>query len=272
MSTILEQNEFIEIVQSKFSDKEQVWLEQKRKVLLDAEAISKFSVFFSLVSRFVSNNIPEWSSKEMTSLELIYPGFGKSTWNKQELARVILMISLAIDKNKEVLESFYESAEMQELVAFFKGLYLLENAKEFSLSVEEGIRTNMVNVFDAFTAGNPFAIAYLDEWAWNQLVLKAFFLERPLFTIHDIDKRKNQNLAEMLQDYVKERWSAFREVSPEIWRLIEGSLRDDVYQRISQRELDGLEKDAITHILENKNDANSIEFWNNIGKLNLKNK
>ena len=75
----------------------------------------------------------------------------------------------------------------------------------------------------------------------------------------------------MLQDYVNERWSASREVSPEIWRIIEGSLREDVHKRILERSLEGLEKKAITHLLENKKDVDSIEFWNNIGKLNLKN-
>ena len=235
------------------------------------DTVGKFPIFFSLTARFISSEIPEWSSEEMDILEVVYPGFGKSTWNKQELVRVVLMIALDTSENKRILNSFYESAEMQELVAFFKGLYLLENAEEFTLSVEEGIRTNMVNVFDSFTAGNPFANTYLEEWAWNQLVLKALFLDRPLFTIHDIDKRKNQSLADMLQDYVNERWSASREVSPEIWRMIEGALRDDVYKRILERKLVGIEKDAITHLLENKNDVDSIEFWNNIGKLNLKN-
>ena len=180
------------------------------------------------------------------------------------------MINLETSKNKEILEAFFETAEMQELVAFFKGLFLLENAEEFTLSVEEGIRTNMVNVFDSFTAGNPYAITYLEEWAWNQLVLKALFLDRPLFTIHDIDKRKNQSLSEMLQDFVNERWSAFREVSPEIWRMIEGNLRDDIRKRLSERERKGIEKEAIDHVLHTDKNEKALEFWNNIGKLNLK--
>lgn len=270
MSTKNEQSIFIELVQSKLTDKELNWLNQKSAILTSPETIGKFPVFFSLAARFIENESPEWSDKELEQLEGVYPGFSKSPWTKQELVRVVLMVSLETSKNKEILQSFFETAEMQELVAFFKGLYLLENAKEFTLSVEEGIRTNMVNVFDSFTAGNPYAITYLEEWAWNQLVLKALFLDRPLFTIHDIDNRKNQSLSDMLQDYVNERWSAFREVSPEIWRMIEGSLRDDVRNRISERELTGLEKKAIDHMLENDTDQNALEFWNTIGKLNLK--
>lgn len=270
MSTAGEQQIFIDVVQSKLLDKELAWMEQKRAVILNSETSSKFPVFFSLTARFISNEIPEWSEDELNKLEEIYPGFGKSAWTKQELVRVVFMISLDTSNNKQLLEAFFETAEMQELVAFFKGLYLLENAKEFTLSVEEGIRTNMVNVFDSFTAGNPYALTYLEEWAWNQMVLKALFLDRPLFTIHDIDKRKNQNLSDMLQDYVNERWSASREISPEIWRMIEGNLRDDVKKRILERELKGIEKEAIDHVLTNENDTNALEFWNNIGKLNLK--
>ena len=270
MSKKIEQQAFVTLVQSKLSEKELDWLKQKSTILATSETIGKFPVFFSLTARFITNEIPLWEEGELEQLEAVYPGFGKSSWTKQELVRVVLMISLDTSKNKEILEAFFETAEMQELVAFFKGLYLLENAKEFTLSVEEGIRTNMVNVFDSFTAGNPYAITYLEEWAWNQLVLKALFLDRPLFTIHEIDKRKNHSMSEMLQDYVNERWSASREISPEIWRMIEGNLRGDVRKRISERELKGIEKEAIDHVLYNDKDANALEFWNNIGKLNLK--
>lgn len=270
MSKKIDQQAFVKLVQSKLSEKELNWLKKKSAILTIKESIGKFPIFFSLTTRFIANEIPLWEEDELEQLETVYPGFGKASWTKQELVRVVLMINLETSKNKEILEAFFETAEMQELVAFFKGLFLLENAEEFTLSVEEGIRTNMVNVFDSFTAGNPYAITYLEEWAWNQLVLKALFLDRPLFTIHDIDKRKNQSLSEMLQDFVNERWSAFREVSPEIWRMIEGNLRDDIRKRISERERKGIEKEAIDHVLHTDKNEKALEFWNNIGKLNLK--
>jgi hypothetical protein len=266
MSLTEHQQRFINLVQSKLSESENRWLDQKTTVLSDLTTIKKFPIFFSLAARFVSSDIPQWNVAELQQMENIYPGFGKATWTKQDLARVVLMIQLDTNHNKQILESFFESAEMLELVSFFKGLFLLENASEFTKSVEEGIRTNMVNVFDSFTAGNPYASTYLEEWAWNQLILKAFFMDRPLYTIHNLDQGKNENLANMLQDFVKERWAAGRTVSPEIWRMIEGNLRDDVKQLMLARSFEGTEKKAIEMVTNTSNESKTETFWDNIGK------
>lgn len=266
MSSTENQQRFINLVQSKLSESEIRWLHQKTTALSDLNNFKKFPIFFSLAARFISNEISQWNIEELQQMENIYPGFGKSSWTKQDLARVVLMIQLDASHNKQILESFFESAEMLELVSFFKGLYLLENASEFTKSVEEGIRTNMVNVFDSFTAGNPYASTYLEEWAWNQLILKAFFMDRPLYTIHNLDRGKNANLANMLQDFVKERWAAGRTVSPEIWRMIEGNLRDDVKQLILNRSFEGTEKRAIDMVLNTSNESKTETFWDNIGK------
>ena len=268
MSTMdVAQEQFINLVEAKLSAIELDWLAQKTAILSDPQTIEKFPIFFSLVSRFISKDIPKWDMKEQIQMEHLYPGFSTSFWTKQEMARVILMITLDVSKNKQILESFFEAAEMQELIAFFKGLYLLENAEEFTNIVEEGIRTNMVNVFDSFASGNPFAKRYLKEWAWNQLVLKALFLQRPLYTIQDIDAGKNKKLADMLQDYVKERWSAKRDVSPEIWRMIQGYLREDIKILLKEREFEGIEKKVITHVLSQSENAKNEDFWDTIGKL-----
>jgi len=267
MSTIQKQEQFINLVQDKLSSNERKWLEQKTSILSKPETIDKFALFFSLASRFITKEVPKWELKEIVEMEQIYPGFSKSYWTKQHMARVILMISLDVSKNKRILESFFEAAEMEELIAFFKGLYLLENAEEFTNMVEEGIRTNMVNVFDSFSSGNPFAKRHLKEWAWNQLVLKALFLEHPLYTIQDIDDGKNKKLADMLQDYVKERWSANRSVSPEIWRMIEGFLRQDIKVLLLGRDFEGVEEQVIDHLLTGNNKAKNDDFWDTIGKL-----
>lgn len=259
-------NQFVKLVKEKLSEKEQNWLTLKIEVLSNLETEKKFPVFFSLTSRFISNDVPEWSGDELKEIEGVYPGFSKAIWTKQDLARVILMFTLSVETNKKILEDFFEIAEMHELIALYRGLYFLENAAEFNKSVEEGIRTNMVNVYDAIIEGNPFAKTYLEEWAWNQLVLKALFLERSLYTIQFIDEGKNDKLAEMLQDYVKERWAANRDISPEIWRMIYGRLRDDLRKIILEREFSGVEKDAIDCVLLEDDSKNTSEFWNTIGK------
>ncbi len=269
MASLEQQKQFETLAKLKFKDRELDWIQQKTTILENPENINKFNVFISLTSRFISKDTIKWKKEEIQILEQVYPGLEKSIWTNQDLARVILMLHIETSMNELILENLFEIAEMNELVALYKGLYLLENAKGFTKRFEEGIRTNMVNVFDALAAGNPFASRYLNERAWNQLVLKALFLDRPLYTIQNIDERKNINLANMLQDYVKERWSANRSVSPEIWRMINGYLRDDVKKIVQSRELKGLEKEALDQVLDKKEKSTPNDFWDNIGKSNL---
>jgi len=60
-------------------------------------------------------------------------------------------------------------------------------------------------------------------------VLKAIFMERPIHRIVGLDDRKNQKLAAILYDFVHERWSANRAVTPELWRLMPGFLNAEIF-------------------------------------------
>ncbi len=259
------QLKFKEIALSKLNPQEKDWLCGKLEVLQEVTNYSKFGTFFSLATRKISTEIPEFNEYELYSLNQIYPGFDKTQWTKVDLARTLLMMSLNPKYNQNIIRSFFEASEMNEQISLYKGLYLLDNAKDFTWLVEEGIRTNMTNVFHAIAAGNPFANTYLDEDAWNQLILKLFFMNEPLYKVQFVDDGKNEKLGNMLQEFVKERWSAHREVSPEIWRMIDGYLDKDLKSLIAQKTLDGLEKKAIDYILENRS-KQTQEFWDTLGK------
>lgn len=261
------QDKFITLAKSQLTPKELDWINAKMDIVSKTKNSNKFSVFFSLASRFIGKENVNWNKEQLTTLEKIYPGFSKTIWTKLHLTRVALMITLNVSINRDTLKSFFEIAAMKELTSLYKGLYLLENASDFENQVAEGIRTNMVNVFDAIASGNPFAKTYLNEDAWNQLVLKSFFLDRKLYNIQNIDEGKNENLANMLQDYIKERWSAGRQVSLEIWRMIEGYLREDIKTLISERKIQGIEKEVIDKIL-NQNSPVPKAYWDNIAKTN----
>lgn len=261
------QDQFIALVKSKLTVKEADWINARTDIVSKIENSNKFSVFFSLASRFIGHEEISWNTDEFSALENIYPGFEKTIWTKLDLARVILMMTLDVSINEETLKSFFEIADMKEQTSLYKGLYLLENASDFEKQTMEGIRTNMVNVFDAIASGNPFAQTYLNEDAWNQLILKSFFLDRKLYNIQNIDQGKNENLANMLQDYIKERWAAGRQVSLEIWRMLEGYLREDIKTLLSGRQFKGIEKEIIDKIL-NQDTPTPKNYWDEIGKTN----
>lgn len=212
------------IIQSKLSGSELNWFESN----IVFESNVQFFQTFGLISRNISATIPQWTIEEKVLLEELYLGFTQSNWDLQQLCRSLLMTHLPLHQNIEIIKNLAEMAAIKELVCLYKGLYFLKNAPDFVLLVQEGIRTNMLAVFDAIVLANPFAAKYLPIDAWNQLVLKAVFMGRPLYQIIDLDLRKNEKLALIVHDYIHERWSAGRLVSPEIWRLVAGYVNQEI--------------------------------------------
>jgi hypothetical protein len=82
------------------------------------------------------------------------------------------------------------------------------------------VRSAVKPVFEAVAHRSPYPSEFLDEPAWNQMVLKALFIGSELAPLQGLDERANPELAEVLLDYAHERWAAGRPVSPELWRCV----------------------------------------------------
>lgn len=162
---------------------------------------------------------------ETTQLEArkIRAGFQPGSWTALQTARTLLVLEIASETNDDwiqTLNKLFESADMHELEALYASLPVLPSPEKHTHRAAEGIRTNITSVFDAVALENPYPSEYLDEPAWNQLLLKAIFMQRPLYRIVGADQRANPKLAKTLVDYVHERWSAGRNVMPELWRFL----------------------------------------------------
>lgn len=175
----------------------------------------------------------------------VAPGFSAKGWDEFRMARVVLLTVLAEqpdDFYQETLEKILGSADLREQVAIFSAFPLLPEPGFLVELAREGSRTNIVDVFDAIALDNPFPAAHFPEEAWNQLVLKALFINRPLFRMMGIDERVNATLAEMLSNLAHERWAAGRPVSPELWRgcanFVTDTLADDI-ERVAASEEPG---------------------------------
>ncbi len=155
-------------------------------------------------------------------------GFDPRDWSVDQAARIAFLLAgggSGLDF-AEGLKRLARTAEINELVAFYRGLPLYPCPERLISFAAEGVRSGIAPVFDAVAHRNPYAREMFEEPAWNQLVLKAVFMERPLYLIQGLDERGNPRLAEALVDYAHERWSAKRPVSPELWRCV-GPFADD---------------------------------------------
>ncbi|WP_316822547.1 EboA domain-containing protein [Pedobacter gandavensis] len=223
-----------ELLSDQLSELELTWFNLKIKSLEKDELLRQFIPLFSLIPRFIKAGKVEFSDHTLELLELSYPGFSSSDWNLQELCRIMLMVSLDPAENEKVLKKLFEAADINELRILYKALYFLDNAADFTDRLVEGVRTNMTDVLDAIVANNPFPARYLSEDAWNQMVMKAVFTGRPLFSIYGIDRRANEKLAKILHGYIQERKSAGRTVSPEVWRLLHPFMTEEMAQTLKE--------------------------------------
>jgi hypothetical protein len=145
-------------------------------------------------------------------------------WRPQHLtleqaARIVLLLEAGGDApDLQLLRNLISTADVSELLAIYKGLPVYPHANGLVSIATDGLRTSIPEIFAAVAHHNPFPADHLPEAAWNQMVLKALFIDVPLEPIVGLDQRWNANLAQKLCDYVHERWAAKRAVNPQIWR------------------------------------------------------
>lgn len=125
-------------------------------------------------------------------------------------------------------------ADQAELTTFLKYLILLPSPESFVLTAVESLRTNITPVFEAISMNNPYPSKYFNDQQWNQMYLKAAFMQLNLEHIIGVEERANKELARIISDYAHERWAASRNVDPMIWRPVSGFMNDDLLEDMRQ--------------------------------------
>lgn len=238
-----------QLLQRTNSGKSMEWLYKQAGNITPSSPEMKLFVAFSQASRYFSKEAWDLTEDEMEKAGKVRKGFRPQYWNALRAARCFLFFQAVSEENDkwlDLLEKLFETADMHEQEALYGALPLLPSPDKLARRAAEGLRTNITSVFDAVALDNPYPADHLEEKAWNQLVLKAIFLQRPLYRIIGADQRVNESLAKTLVDYVHERWSAAREVIPELWRFV-GPYLDEESLPLFKKVLESgtaLEKDA----------------------------
>lgn len=225
------------------------WLEQQQSGISD-DSPSGFYLAFSTASRFFDKAPLYVNRKDAARASELRPGFSPGHWNCLQAARAYLLLLYPHDNPDKwlaTLDKLFETADLHEQEALYAALPLLPNPALLKLRAAEGLRSNMTTVFDAVALHNSYPAEYLDEPAWNQLLLKAVFLQRPLYQIQGADHRANPTLAQALIEYAHERWAAGRNITPELWRFVGPFLQEKHAGDIQRVLIEGtlLEREAI---------------------------
>ncbi|KQR69627.1 EboA domain-containing protein [Pedobacter sp. Leaf176] len=214
-----------------------------------ADEISKLGQAFVMLPRKTGKTTLRIS--ELQKLRAEEVGIGYVTdWRIDRLARVWLLSVHSFadaEKSHRLIEQLFLAPEMNEAEALYSALPFLAKPETWVKRCAEGIRSNIGSVLESIMENNPYPSKYLNEAAWNQLVLKAFFTEKNISKINGLDERANKQLALTLSDYARERYAAGRQVNPQLWRLagpfIDGQIFDAI--KIGLNNHDRLEHEAI---------------------------
>ena len=185
--------------------------------------------------------------------------------NLVEWTRVYLLLSFNSITSKtffDIFKKLKETSDTQETIALYKALSLYPFSDELNHSAEEGVRSNMKEVFESVSLNNFFPSEHFNENAWNQMILKALFIEAPLYKVQNFDLRKNETLSQMVIDYALERISASRSINPELWRcvtlLVNPTIR--AYWRTLLASGNEIEKSAVILSITNQSSEIRDEF------------
>ncbi|MEL6398719.1 MAG: EboA family metabolite traffic protein [Cyanobacteria bacterium J06626_4] len=216
------------------------WLNQSCQQLSEAASERFLFTRFSAASRRVGKVDLALTEPQLQMAQTLRAGWMPGDWSTDQAVRTLLLLNFPdedSDRYVAAIEKLLSAADVAEQVALYQSLPLLAYPERLRPHAIDGLRTNVTAAFNAIALNNPYPADYFDEAAWNQMVLKALFVDSRLSQIQGLEARANAKLAQMLSDYAHERWAAGRPVNPQLWRPLgwfaTGSLVADLERALS---------------------------------------
>ncbi|MEA2818217.1 MAG: hypothetical protein QOJ86_221 [Bradyrhizobium sp.] len=212
-----------EWISQKADDRGIAWFRSALHDVTHAANERALGVAIGLVPRRLGKADLALPAAQLARADALRPGLDLSDWSVDQLARVALMAASYSGDDAAFasrFDSFCATAEINELIALCRGLPLYPGPALIEPRAREAVRSGMKPVFEAVAHRNPYPRETFAEEAWNQMVVKAFFMGSTLWPIQGLDERANPRLARMLVGLAQERWAAQRPVSGEVWRCV----------------------------------------------------
>lgn len=222
-----------EIIQQQIPEKGKQWIAGQLEAWQTKGTLQTFNIAFTAAPRFLGRDeISVPPAARAALLPRSVDGF-----TADRLFRTWWLLQLPVTDEAayvQAVENLFLAGEMYELTALYGALPFLAFPQAWKLRTAEGIRSNIGSVLEAIMVRNPYPAQYLDEPAWNQLVMKAFFTDKPVHLISGLDQRANPELARILRDFSRERRAAARPVPPMLWRLVGPFIDKDNFEDLER--------------------------------------
>ncbi len=214
--------QLFEKIKEHASPKEISWIEAKSD-----GSLQSLQTAFVATPRFISKSIIQ-SADSINNVDI-------NNWTLDRLVRVYFLTKFdSSDKETytKALDTLFETAENNEAVALISALPFLIFPDYWMLRATDAVRSNIGLVFDAIAFQNPYPMQYFSELAWNQLVLKCIFNDKPIHQIQGLSERANQELANSISYLAHERWAAGRTIPAQAWRLVSKFMNEAIFEDI----------------------------------------
>ena len=272
-----------------------IWLENKVNFYLEKEQElsqleNSFYINFSMASRYFSNEPLKIDFSNLNDLIQLVEQLeetnkiaklnksNKVNLSSQDLSRLLLIYSMITKRNKKNelhinklsqlriwLKKCFQTADIKESITIGRILYLLPTAEKYNDLAKWILRTNILTVFESVSSNNLFPSVYFDEDSWNQMLLKAIFIEANLSQIIGVEQRANEKLKTMLFDFAMERKKANREIHPLLWQSTISYLNEDDIKWLSSLYLTQTQNEALgialtLHLVNLKNKEKTLKI------------
>jgi hypothetical protein len=218
-------------LRDRLPDDSRAWLE---KALADARAAGPagglFAAAWSSAGRRLGRGRLVVSEDDVRALLAAGATFVPAGWGTDELGRALLLLAATEERAPHplspLIEDLFRKGEMREQQALLRVLAYLPEPDAYARLAADAVRSNVVSVLEALACDNPFPAAYMDELAFNQMVMKAVFSGLPLARIVGLSARANTELGRMARALASERRAAGRPVPRDLDDLIDSVTRN----------------------------------------------
>ncbi len=214
------------IIETNLGPENKEWIASKLQKIIDTSSVRDLYMTYTLIGSKVKA-ITDFTAPE--TADEVYDYIKLQKGNLQQITRIYLLSEVLIaapDVFIPKVANLMSIADTGELEAFLKFMILLPAAENYKDTAVDALRTNIATIFDAIALNNPYPANFFNHQQWNQMFLKAAFMERDLNQILAIDQMANKDLTRIISDYAHERWAASREIDPYFWRPVTNHLTD----------------------------------------------
>jgi len=208
-------------LKTRLSSQAFVWFDTELRALQAKPEQARWFKALGLAPRKLGKADVQPTAAELQAAQALRQGLDPSEWSIDQTARIAFTLAFYQGDAAGFVQQvamLVDTSEINELLAIFRGFALFPHPQALEPKAREAIRSTMRPVYEAMSHRNPFPSEFFDEAAWNQMIVKAFFLDSSIWQIQGVDERYNADLSVILILLVQERWAAGRFIAPEIWR------------------------------------------------------